>query len=203
MKNGSTKVRKERSDALRSRTRLLQSARKLLCAGDADLPIDAIARDAEVGVGTFYRHFENRRALLLAVYRHEIDALCAEATRHLEELPRDQALRSFGHGVLEYAARNAGLARALGNHTSLGPSDLSYGGQRILWEVINIIARAGPSALRDDVKPETIAMMLNALCTAAPSESWLTEAKAVLDVFFDGLERTERTPSPVAIGRER
>ncbi|WBB78669.1 TetR/AcrR family transcriptional regulator [Micromonospora sp. WMMD882] len=68
-----------RADAVRNRDRVLATARAVLAAGDPSLPLNDIARRAGVGVGTVYRHFPNRRALLEALADDAFTALLDDA----------------------------------------------------------------------------------------------------------------------------
>ena len=66
------------SRSIRARTRMLAAARARVTAGDLDLPMNAVAKDAGVGVGTMYRHFPSRQALLAV---QSLAALVVDATR--------------------------------------------------------------------------------------------------------------------------
>ncbi|MFI9638814.1 TetR/AcrR family transcriptional regulator [Micromonospora sp. NPDC051925] len=72
-----------RADSARVRARMLDAARTRVAAGDLELPLNAIARDAGVGVGTVYRHFSGRQALLETLatesYRELVDAAATAA----------------------------------------------------------------------------------------------------------------------------
>ena len=70
-----------RADARRNRDRLLQSAVRLFTQAGLDASLDAIAKDAGVGIGTLNRHFPSREALIEAAHRHELDAVCDAAWR--------------------------------------------------------------------------------------------------------------------------
>jgi len=68
-------ARKPRADSVRNRERVLRAARALFAAGGPEASLEAVARDAGVGIGTLYRHFPTREALFEAVYRHEVEQL--------------------------------------------------------------------------------------------------------------------------------
>ena len=69
-----------RADARRNRQRLIEAALAAFAEhGADDASLDEIARRAGVGIGTLYRHFPTRQALLEAVYRSQVEALCARA----------------------------------------------------------------------------------------------------------------------------
>src|SRR6201999_4102439 len=79
--------RKPRADALRNRERVLEAAKIVFSAGGPDASLEAVAREAGVGIGTLYRHFPTREALYEAVYRREVEQLSELA----EELKSDDA----------------------------------------------------------------------------------------------------------------
>ena len=79
--------RRPRADAVRNRDLLVTAAADAFAARGAEVSLEDIARSAGVGIGTLYRHFPTRESLVEAVYRHEIDVLCARADELLEILP--------------------------------------------------------------------------------------------------------------------
>ena len=74
--------RKPRTDAIRNRERVLEAAKAVFSQGGPEASLEAVAREAGVGIGTLYRHFPTREALYDAVYRREVDQL-VELARHL------------------------------------------------------------------------------------------------------------------------
>src|ERR1700730_2182874 len=84
-----------RADAVRNRELLITTAATAFSAHGADVPLEDIARQAGVGIGTLYRHFPTRESLIEAVYRHEVDVLCQRANELLDPLPPDQALEQW------------------------------------------------------------------------------------------------------------
>ncbi len=71
-----TDARPLRADARRNRDRLLDAAVRAFSRDPPDVTLDAIAKDAGVGIGTLYRHFPTREALIEAAYRNELARLC-------------------------------------------------------------------------------------------------------------------------------
>src|SRR5208282_4399134 len=71
-------ARSKRADALRNEQALLSAAAAVFVTSGVDAPIREIAARAGVGIGTIYRHFPTRADLVVAVYRHQVEA-CAEA----------------------------------------------------------------------------------------------------------------------------
>ncbi len=68
-KQSAEKMRKPRADALRNRERVLEAAKAVFSTGGPEASLEAVARTANVGIGTLYRHFPTREALFEAVYR--------------------------------------------------------------------------------------------------------------------------------------
>src|SRR6218665_3904601 len=73
------KARKPRADSLRNRDLLLSAAKTAFAETSADAPLEDIARRAGVGIGTLYRNFPTREALVAAVYARELEQLAASA----------------------------------------------------------------------------------------------------------------------------
>ncbi|WP_434739444.1 TetR/AcrR family transcriptional regulator [Micromonospora sp. SH-82] len=69
---------RKRADARRNEATLLEAAAAVFRAAGVDAPVRDVAARAGVGVGTIYRHFPTRADLIVAVYRHQVEA-CAEA----------------------------------------------------------------------------------------------------------------------------
>ena len=77
------------------------------------MTLDAIARDAGVGIGTLYRHFPTREALVEAAYRNELARLCDAVPELLRDLPPDEATRRWMDRFVDYMTTKRGMADAL------------------------------------------------------------------------------------------
>ena len=115
--------RRPRADARRNRERLIDTARAALADIGSEVTLDEIARRAGVGIGTLYRHFPTRDAMVEAVYRHEVEQLSLAATRLLETLPPAEALHAWMRLFVDYIARKKVMASAL-SALSGGTSEL-------------------------------------------------------------------------------
>lgn len=104
--------RNRRADAVRNRARVLTSAARLL-SENTEASFTAIAADAGVGVGTVYRHFPSRIALVEAVYRNELDAVCDAASELAAVHPPTTALRLWLDRFADYLATKVGIGPAL------------------------------------------------------------------------------------------
>ncbi|MBV9817577.1 MAG: TetR/AcrR family transcriptional regulator [Solirubrobacterales bacterium] len=111
----SVAARPKRSDARRNYEKVLAAARDAFAEGGAEASLEEIARRAGVGIGTLYRNFPNRQALLEAVYVEEVEALCASATR-LDNLPPWESLVAWLHGFVAYIRTKQALAPELLDH---------------------------------------------------------------------------------------
>ncbi|WP_042378306.1 TetR/AcrR family transcriptional regulator [Streptacidiphilus melanogenes] len=110
----SVAVRGKRADALRNQQTLLSAAAEVFVASGVDAPIRQIAAKAGVGIGTIYRHFPTRADLVVAVYRHQVEA-CAEAGPALLA-EAGSPLAALGRWVdlfVDFLVTKHGLANAL------------------------------------------------------------------------------------------
>ncbi|WP_210494157.1 TetR/AcrR family transcriptional regulator [Patulibacter sp. SYSU D01012] len=104
--------RPRRADARRNYERLVEAAREAFAEGGADTPLEEVARRAGVGIGTLYRNFPQRAALLEAVYLEEVQALCDSAA-DLADLPPWEAFAGWLRRLTAYLVAKQALAPAL------------------------------------------------------------------------------------------
>jgi AcrR family transcriptional regulator len=102
-----------RADAARNRERVLAAARTAVMAGDASLPLNEIARRAGVGVGTVYRHFPSRQALLEAVAGEPLDLLLEQARAADADVDPLAGVASLVRAAVAIEIGNAGFAEVL------------------------------------------------------------------------------------------
>src|SRR5215475_9175276 len=106
-------TRPKRADARRNYEKILAAAREAFAEGGESTALEEIARRAGVGIGTLYRHFPNRQALLEAVYRDQVGVQCAWGRELLATRPPAEALPLWLHSVLTYNLSMRGLKEAL------------------------------------------------------------------------------------------
>jgi AcrR family transcriptional regulator len=108
--------RPKRADARRNYEKVLRAAREAFAEGGESTALEEIARRAGVGIGTLYRHFPNRQALLEAVYLGEVEGFCRAA----DEVPDDadpwDALTGWFERFVGYLATKRALAGELMNY---------------------------------------------------------------------------------------
>jgi AcrR family transcriptional regulator len=107
--------RPKRADARRNYEKVLAAAREAFAEGGESTALEEIARRAGVGIGTLYRHFPSRQALLEAVYVNEVEAVCRSAAELAGADPWD-ALSDWFEGVMSYLATKQALAGELLNY---------------------------------------------------------------------------------------
>src|SRR4051812_21408713 len=109
-RRGGAMGRAPRADACRNRDLLLDVASATFAREGVDASLERIAKDAGVGIGTLYRHFPNRDALMEAVYRHNLDQLIADADELSATKPPVAALEEFMQRFVAYVATKKALA---------------------------------------------------------------------------------------------
>src|SRR5437763_6489898 len=102
-----------RADAQRNRAKLLAAATEAFAEEGEGVALESVAARAGVGIGTLYRHFPSRDALIVAAYRHEVSSLCAAAEELLRSLPADEALSSWLERFADYIATKRSMGDAL------------------------------------------------------------------------------------------
>lgn len=180
--------RKPRADSLRNRDLLLVAARDVFSAGGPGASLEAVAKQAGVGIGTLYRHFPTREALFQAVYRREVDQLVELAGKLSAEKPPFEALRLWLHAQIGMVATKKGMLAAL-NPVIDGSSDIyAYSQEQIGRTVGDLMARASAAgAIRDDIAPEDLMRAVIGMCYTREQAGWQATVVRLVDVFLDGL----------------
>ncbi len=106
-------VRSKRADARRNEETLLDAAAAAFVASGVDVPVRDIATKAGVGVGTIYRHFPTRADLIVAVYRHQVEACAAAGPALLADSTPHAALARWINLFVDFLVTKHGLAEAL------------------------------------------------------------------------------------------
>ena len=178
-----------RSDAEQNRARILAAAAAAL-AESSDATLNSIARRAGVGQGTMYRHFPNREALLLAVYRQDVQAVIDAAPTLLARYPPDEALRRWFDRLASYGRIKHGVAEAVEAATR---ADLSSAWYEPVTGAITLLLAAGQAAgqIRADVDADEVLLLVGFLWRL-DNDGWEKRAAHLLDVVMDGLRPARR-----------
>ncbi|QIQ01967.1 TetR/AcrR family transcriptional regulator [Streptomyces liangshanensis] len=157
----------QRADARRNYERILAEAEREVAAHGADASLEQIARTVGVGSATVRRHFPGRRALLEAVFRERIEALCARA-RELAGAPDPRAaLLEALHGLAAYATSARGLATALTQDGGAGPEHVNACPAKISDAYDPLLERAARAgAVASDVTTADLVTLISGIALA-------------------------------------
>ncbi|MFG3530157.1 TetR/AcrR family transcriptional regulator [Streptomyces sp. NPDC047917] len=177
-----------RADARRNREALLSAARDAFLAGDTEAHVEEIARSAGVAVGTLYRHFETREALIEEVYRKEVDDLCASPEHLLDHHSPEEALGRFLLLLVDHAAVGKGMSVALESIMATD-SPVFEDARTRMGDALTRLLDAGAAAgtVRGDVTGPTLLRALGGICAMRVSEGWIDEARQITGLLLDGL----------------
>ena len=183
-------ARRPRADAQRNRERLVETAKSAFAEIGPEVTLEEIARRASVGIGTLYRHFPTRGAMIEAVYRHEVEQMALAATRLLEELPPGEALGAWMRLFVDYIATKKVMASALsaivGGTTELFTSS----GTRITDAIALLVHRAAEAGeIRAGVDPLDLLYALVGICYGRSAPDWQPSALRLIDILMDGLRQ--------------
>lgn len=183
-----TRARPLRADARRNRDRLLAVAVRSFSQGGPDVTLDSIARDARVGIGTLYRHFPTREALVEAAYRSELARLCDAAADLLQAMPPDRATRAWMDRFIDYMTTKRGMADALRAVIASGGDPFSESRGRLVG-AITLLLRAGAEAgtVRGDIEPADVLASVSGVSMVAGEPAQRDRAGRLLDLLMDGL----------------
>ncbi|WP_181777100.1 TetR/AcrR family transcriptional regulator [Amycolatopsis pittospori] len=177
-----------RADARRNYERLLEEARRAFAARGVEASLEDIARNAGVGIGTLYRHFPTREALVETVLRERFDAQ-ASAARDLLESPEPlKALKGWLAGLGEQSATYRGLPDLMVDVLNDEASPLYASCHSMQDGVSHLVERAKAAGeLRADVTAHELLVLLHALSWASEHLSGDKGLERLLDLVFAGL----------------
>jgi AcrR family transcriptional regulator len=177
-----------RADARRNRDALLAAAVQAFSAEGPDVTLESVAAAAGVGIGTLYRHFPNRDALVEAAYRNELERLCDSAEDLLATLPPEQAVRAWMERFVDYAVTKRGMSDALRALIAAGGNPFAHSRDRMLGALGALLDSAIASGkVRADVAPADLLATLGGVSMAAGDAAGREQARRVLDLVMDGL----------------
>jgi AcrR family transcriptional regulator len=180
--------RSARADARRNRERLLDAAARAFSTVGLDATLDAIAKDAGVGIGTLYRHFPTRDTLIEAAYRNELARLCDAAPDLLRAHPAAAALRAWMDRYIDYMTTKRGMAEALRAVIESGGNPYEHSRDRLVGAVGSMLAAgADDGSLRDDVAAADVFAALSGVSLSAGRPEQRDQAGRLLDLLLDGL----------------
>lgn len=154
-------------------------------AGDA-VALESIARDAGVGIGTLYRNFASREALLEAVYAAELEKVTSNADDLLAQLDPESALRAWMARYAGFIAAKRGMLPALSASTAPGRRSTT---RARVTAAIDTIVTAGvrTGAFRGDVDPADITALAQGAFFATARDDGLERIARLLDLIVDAV----------------
>lgn len=183
---GSTKA--PRADAARNRGKLVTAARALFAEAGVDAPLEKVAAEAGVGIGTLYRHFPNRQTLIEAVYRDQSEEIVAEVQRLHATLPPDEALAAVFVVYLDNAASKRGMKEVI--LAEVGADAPVFVESRDRGRAaIGAILEAGQTQgiFRTDITDEDVFRMIGGLSMTCRADEPMSRSTPLVRVVIDGL----------------
>ena len=179
-----------RADALRNYQRLLTAALESFTEhGADDVSLEEIARRAGVGIGTLYRHFPTRQALVEAVYRDQVEGLRDKAQALLAADAADEALAEWLRALVEFGSTKRSLVRSLMATTDKSAM-ITACGTVMRASAAALLERAQQAALvRPDADVEDMMRLIHAISIMAAERPPADEGQSgrLVDLVMDGL----------------
>jgi AcrR family transcriptional regulator len=187
LETGKNPDRPVRADAKRNLDLLLQAAAKIFATSGVDAPVREIAEKAGVGIGTVYRHFPERSDLVIAVFRHEVDA-CADAAPVLAASHGPgEALSRWMERYMDFIATKRGLAAALHSGDPAFDGLPAYFQERLRPALQNLLdAAASAGEIRSGIEPQDLLRAVASL-SAPDANGDTSQARRMVALFLDGL----------------
>ncbi len=186
--DGGTAERPMRADARRNYERLLDAARKVFADQGGGASMEAIAKQAGVGVGTLYRHFPKRIDLVEAVYRDDVDQLVGSADRGMSELGPWPALEAWLRAYVDYGRAKRTFLNELHEAFEKNP-DLKPASRDRIWAACNrVLAAQEAGEARSDVDGQDLMQLISPMCMN--STLTVEQGERLLGMVLDGLRPT-------------
>jgi AcrR family transcriptional regulator len=183
-----------RADARRNRDAVLAAAADAFAAQGVEASLEDIARTAGVGVGTLYRHFPTREALVFGVYQREVEQLAAGATELAVTRAPADALREWMRRFVRYTATKRGLVGMMKSLMQT-QSDLFVQTRAQINGAADGLLRSAAAAgeIREDISAVDLVRSMGGICMANDQVGTIDDAARLVDLVFDGLRY--RAPS--------
>ena len=175
-----------RADARRNYERLTAAARLALTERGGDVSMEEIARRANVGIGTLYRHFPTRLDLLEAVYREDVETLAGSAEALMAAESEWAALEQWLHLYIGYAATKRVLMQELVDAVGKDSELLTHSRRAINEAVTAVLGRAQQAGVaRPDVEPSDLLRLIGGCAMMPHLEP--DQQERMLQIVLDGI----------------
>ena len=183
-------ARKPRADSARNRQLLIDAAKAGFSEVGLDVSLEEIARRAGVGIGTLYRHFPTREAVVEAVYRREVEHLAEAVPQLLQASPAGEALHKWMHLFVDYIATKRIIAPSLAAASARTPALHTSSLELITGAISTLVKRAIASGdVRKDIDPSDLLRAMVGVSYGNPEVGWEASARRLIDILMDGLRR--------------
>ncbi len=181
---------RRRADAQRNESALLEAAAAVFVESGVEAPVRAIAARAGVGVGTIYRHFPTRADLIVAVYRHQVEALAEAGPALLTEGPTPRAaLERWIDAFVDFLVTKHGLASVMRSDGAGSDALHAWFLDRLVPVCAQLLdAAAGAGEIRAGVGAYALMRGVGNLCIGAGSDPRY-DARAMAALLVAGLQR--------------
>jgi AcrR family transcriptional regulator len=183
--------RKPRADSQRNREKLLSVARTAFAEQGPDVSLEEIARRAGVGIGTLYRHFPNRDAIIADVYRRGVAQLAEAAAELLETHKPLDALRAWMRLFVDYIGTKKIMASAL-NSLAGGTTELYAASGPLITDAITLLVERckADGVIRLDAEPMDLMLALVGVAYTNAGPDWEAAALRVVDILIAGIAKS-------------
>jgi AcrR family transcriptional regulator len=186
-------ARKPRADSTRNRQLLIDAAKSGFAELGLNVSLEEIARRAGVGIGTLYRNFPSREAIVEAVYRREVELLADAVPHLLETWPAAEALHKWMHLFVDYIATKRLIAPSLGSAAVRTAPLYATSAELIKGALATLVKRAVASGeVRKDIDPADLLRAMVGVSYGNPDAGWQASARRLIDILMDGLRRKAR-----------
>jgi AcrR family transcriptional regulator len=185
--------RKPRADSARNRQLLIDTAKAAFADVGLNVSLEEIARRAEVGIGTLYRHFPSREAVVEAVYRREVEQLAEAVPELLRSSPPGEALHKWMHLFVDYSATKRLIAPSLGAAIGEASALRANSTELIMGALATLVTRAAEAgAVRKDIAPSDLLRAMVGVSYGNSDVAWEASARRLIDLLMDGLRRKKQ-----------
>ena len=183
-------ARRPRADSARNRQLLIDAAKIGFADVGANVSLEEIARRAGVGIGTLYRHFPTREAIVEAVYRREVEQLAEAVPQLLEASPPGEALHRWMHLFVDYIATKRLIAPSLGAASGRNSALYATSAELITAAISTLVTRAVASGdVRKGIDPTDLLRAMVGVQLRESRARMGESARRVIDILMDGLRR--------------
>jgi AcrR family transcriptional regulator len=178
-----------RADARRNYERLIAAGRSVLTERGSEAAMEEIAKAADVGVGTLYRHFPRRIDLVEAVYREDIDGLVSLAAELAETAEPWDGLARWLQAFVRYAQSKRVFLTELREAFEKNPDFKLDSRDKIATAAATVLSRAQQAGVaRTDIDQADLMQLVGGMCMANVGS--LPHNERLLGLVLDGIRRT-------------